>query len=1283
LFKEVKKVINSFRRKQVNVNFNIFSINLIPICISLWLVYFTIDSAELTVSNFEGRIIGIATLENFSVNARVRLYYISFLLFLFLYSVITILLRRLGRFISKTQKNILNIIGFAGIVFLLFITFKFERKHEQVYFAATLQFLLIFLFITLKRPFFLRTSIEVLRQTLKYLLNSNQRSSDLLQVKFHCRRKFYLKLDQLLRILEQPIFISFFYSLWFISYLNKAVGLSIADFKDKIIGIYTINNYTIDVRLGLYLASLLLFLLVLYVVSLLVMKVYMFLTKEQKNIWNTIGFVGIVLFLLNALKIDMMQEQIYFVAFLHVYVTILTLISPDWLKNHSLLYTIITFCLLILIVFMFLGAEILLLFSIKNFILWQILSFCALSILIIYKWFLLRYCNKQILTRKFNRLIILLKPLLFIPLLTPLSDELYLILNNRGIFSIKPIIIYGFMLAFLIILSLILSFRSRNINLKDEAPNAVLTNFYFPVLIVTITFFTNYTPFIPFSQEMFENGNTGLSIQQFYDYGTIPYLENFDVHSLNEQFFSFLYTLFNGFNGTSYQIYNIFMLPTVSSLLMYILLVYVTGSPYSALFLILFFPFIPDQLLPYYNTSILSLVALLNSIKKQTLTAYLLLILSILFNIMWRLDLGFATLLATVIAFTLISLSYKNLKIINLKNLLKACLITLTFGSITLLLVVLYTKGEVLSRLIDIMHMIKSEQTFGFTILAQKKDPSYYMHYFVFPFIILMIVTFSVIKVRKNEILFYPVICVFFLGAFYFSNFQRGLVRHSLVENTDIFISSYVFFIIPSVVFIAKNELSILKKLVIYCFVSFILLYAYKVPWHKNTNEFGKFLTKYENQFSEVEPKQEVISRTYGNYERFRSHEFREIEEFMNNKFGDQATFIDFTNTPMLYFHMHRKSPGYFNQHPLLFHNEYLQNRYLEDLEKHDAPLAIFNSMSQKGGIMSLDNVPNNIRHYLIAEYIYQNYKPLAILNGRACWIKKELASSIINNKKVVYEFNKKNPSKIENDVINTGIIFKEGKQKSFIDLNFRAIPLKFKSDKRYFLQVKTDQQAGTMKAFLKLADRDSIENLSIEAYYSKVKDVYSISIPYHIDLAHLDIRFIFETENLVNIEKVSVIVQDFEEDYASFAYMSQDMRFLPLIWGKYDKAYLDGHIKVQQSQLVQPTTLKPKITLDVPFDPALEKKSGNYIRIRAKNIKGQTTMLALKFGDKNLMRGDYIFALPGDSTTYDFLIRVSSQFNWYNRNNNLLKLEIIDNQEGLVKIEDISILKGDNNLPL
>src|SRR5258706_4133949 len=185
------------------------------------------------------------------------------------------------------------------------------------------------------------------------------------------------------------------------------------------------------------------------------------------------------------------------------------------------------------------------------------------------------------------------------------------------------------------------------------------------------------------------------------------------------------------------------------------------------------------------------------------------------------------------------------------------------------------------------------------------------------------------------------------------------------------------------------------KKNLTYSFVATTALMTLVISRYKSREEElkkgGVYNSVYERikHFPAVEPSKEKINRMTG-AENFAAVNYPEIENFMNKNFLQSESFADFSNTPMLYYYLHRKSPHFFSQSPTSYHSEKLQMKWIKEIEQANSKVILFSSYPDTWYDIT-DGVPNPLRHYIIAEYLFSHYHPGYILNDKTVWLRNDV----------------------------------------------------------------------------------------------------------------------------------------------------------------------------------------------------------------------------------------------------------------------------------------------------
>lgn len=103
----------------------------------------------------------------------------------------------------------------------------------------------------------------------------------------------------------------------------------------------------------------------------------------------------------------------------------------------------------------------------------------------------------------------------------------------------------------------------------------------------------------------------------------------------------------------------------------------------------------------------------------------------------------------------------------------------------------------------------------------------------------------------------------------------------------------------------------------------------------------------------------------------------------------DDQTFVDFANVTSVYMLTDRRRPCYVGQSPSLLTNMYSQECFLREIKEYNCPLAVLGT-TYTSYLQQMGGIPHNLRYHRIAEYIYENYRPLVAFGEIAIWCEKD-----------------------------------------------------------------------------------------------------------------------------------------------------------------------------------------------------------------------------------------------------------------------------------------------------
>ena len=1036
---------------------------------------------------------------------------------------------------------------------------------------------------------------------------------------------------------KYTLFTSLFYSLLLVKSGLLAEDFNLHALPGRMLGIATLQNYDVGARVFLFYKSIAVFLLSFPALNLLTLYFYKkapaLLYTAETRIANYCSLAGVFFLLFEAFgyKLFLSLELVYF---MHKLMIVGLLLKKLFSKTYVLTVYHYTISLILSFSLFFVFSDFAFLFGAEkfpNFLMTTFITCCLLiiGILLLFKY---RPPSPQSVITKWAYA---LAPVMAFPLVSVLADETFLVLKNHKIFlnSNAPVF---FILELL--LGFIIWLRYRKINKGlFISQKTILARHYFPLFIFSWITYAYYNYYFNYTGEVFEAANKYLAIMELKLFGVIPTLEKFNSHLLSDYFFSGIYAFLNGLRGNEIELYDFFSIP-FSYLLYYYLLLYVTRNFYIAAFFILIFPLTQAFLPEPYAFGILAIFALNKLIsQKQSLKSYLFFFAILSFLVLWRIDLGYACFLVMPALLLFYHFFIPGFRI-NWKYMLQA--LAIVSGSVLVFLFVIsaYRHINLFEKFVYTLNYLSSAQTYGYSTLGDQNEASYSMHYYIFPVFVVLLIFLLLFRYKelnrsRNQRLAY--LSFLFMCGFYIMNFNRGLVRHSLFEWIDHFTSTFVYVILAGGIFIFYYYKPQFLKLIFFCAIAFFSLTNYKLP-HTHDSESMLELCIHKVEKYKTTELHKVKSRVKNLPEK-KNDKDQPFIDFINKNTLPEETFIDFSNNPMLYFYTKKITPSYFYQNPACSHNDFLQNRFIEDLKNYKTPYLIFSRIDNEGRD-NLDDVPNTLRHYRLAEYFYQDYSPYTLAGYLRIW--KKNTHTVKALQKTLYFVQKQTGHTIDT-LLKTNI--------------------SLRGDKHYLVRFKvTRKNVCALKATFKTGyDWPRME-------YITEHEAYSIIPPKAKTMS-----LFFEGDVSV-IQEFEVTECDVIPDFYSKAFLVYNFVKLPYIWGTYDKLLEQETLLFKKDVSITLPQYKPYM-FSLPEN--IDKTTGNTLILNCSNSTGivkVVTLLLGHAGDEN--KTTVTFDVMPSTKARRYAIRISSIYKWYSDSIN--RAELITESEG-IHISDIKITKG------
>ncbi|MCW3071177.1 MAG: hypothetical protein JWO44_1067 [Bacteroidetes bacterium] len=1045
------------------------------------------------------------------------------------------------------------------------------------------------------------------------------------------------------------IFVALFYSLWLACKYAQAFDPSLQAFPGRMIGEATLNAYDIGKRIHVFYYSGLIFFFSMAAFSFINWRISLlsshFLSSAEAQIINYTSLAGITFYFFGlwTKSFDSSFELIYCIQ-----KAALTGFALKWLllknkpqsKELSVSFYAIAFVLGFSVFFLLNE------FAVLSgwFPTLDLLVTLFISVVLLLLFAVFKVKNKTGLEscQWLNRLFFLLIPLAVIPVLSFFKDEVYLILNRHEVYYLSPRKLYLF---FLLCVAVIIFLRYKKLQkgtiavLKNNGQLVALR--YLPLLVISLTTYTFYSPFVELSNEMFESGNRFLPLMEFSKFGVVPIFEKFNSHVLSELFFGGLYAFFNGMHSREMYIYEFFY-QVFWAFMVYSFMYRLSRNAYAALFLVLLFPLMDTLLSDYVIISLLAIFMCDKVLREPaSFKNYFLLISCFTFLVLWRIDIGYPAAVAGCAVLLVYRISREQF-VISWKILFKA-LAVLLGGMLALLLAIgWYRDINVFEKLWSGLNYLASAQTYGLTSFGDASKVQYQVQYFVFPLVMLlglggMLVFFKKLNITRSQRFIYA--AFLFMIVYYFVNFQRGLVRHSFIEGHDNGLSSFAFFIFSGSVFLLCYKHSGVSRLVAFVVLATFLLMNYKFPVMTDFQNLYSKTAEKTKTFSAIEPKPGIVRCI--DTSNFEETHFGDFKRLIATHLTEKQTFIDFSNLPMLYYFTGKISPSYFYQNPLTIHNEYLQKKFISGLSQYDAPLIVFSNFPENWWD-NVDGVPNTMRHYRLAEYFYQHYEPFVIVNNLCVWKKTDFKPEWKEN--FIFQYTKTRDSL---EALPERISFrgtrKEGKKYSCYICSDNGVP-----------EIKLATKAGS-----RMIKADLVNPANHMSFYILPDEGAEYSV---------------EIANNKSIRWLTINEADYINDFYSFYPQTDDLKQLPYIWGNYDDS-LSAEKMLADLSPASFSLLENNIKY-FNFNKAIDKTSGNTIFLSLEAGNEEPQLIELLYGSsENGYKGAYKFTVPPGSGERSFAVRISSQYNWYDPSVDYIAL--VSRSAKAITVKKLQLLKA------
>lgn len=571
-----------------------------------------------------------------------------------------------------------------------------------------------------------------------------------------------------------------------------------------------------------------------------------------------------------------------------------------------------------------------------------------------------------------------LLPLALSPLLVFLTIECHFLLQSS-----LPEFPYKKVFSGLLLLFFALTFFLRKRFKSNTA--ALIKRYFAPAALLSFLLQILYQPIISQPNEMFELGNPANAQMRIFSFGEIPFVDFMTSHMFSEQYYGILYHIFYGFDGSLDFLTYSFLYYILSFILAFYFLLRLFGQWIPAILLAFALPYFNLIFSTHLFFTVVAFMACVHAAKFPTTRNFLWIVFTLIALIVWRLDTGVAALFSTVLFLPL--LFFVKRENPPFRAVLSALGISLAVAALAVVAAVLLRSADTIyANFQAALHYVAASQAHGYSALASAYNHQFFIIHFLLPLLAILAVFLGIKKLRRehsDKAGFALKSSIFFFLVF-LTNFPRGLVRHGFLESRDHFYTS-TFYLASALLAVAFcKETKPYIRYSIFCFTAISVVFSVRYfPLPVATSPIERYfaspaLKDFDSELKTAEGRV-VGSKT------FAAETYEDLAAFLDDNLTEEQTFLDFSNSPMLYYYCGREVPSYFAQSLQNTIDDFTQINHLSRLDTSQVPIVVYSHVPPNW-FDATDGVPNAMRYYLISEYIYQNYRPLRTINGYSIW---------------------------------------------------------------------------------------------------------------------------------------------------------------------------------------------------------------------------------------------------------------------------------------------------------
>lgn len=860
--------------------------------------------------------------------------------------------------------------------------------------------------------------------------------------------------------------------------------------------------------------------------------------------------------------------------------------------------------------------------------------------------------KNQILKKKeTNKLLLASLPIVFVPTILSFLLESLNIANVRfDIIYNHPFLIFG------VLIFVAFGLFYYLLNTKKEFNKQIINKYFiaFCLLSYVILIAQPWRFMIP-NKEFFEAANHGIAVDHFFKYGSIPFVENFDAHMLNQQFFSYIYVFFNGYEPWSHSLYILYFY-VLEIIVLFFVFKKVLGDV-TSFFLILCVPILPVILNEFALAGLFALfiIKLLNNPKTKNF--YMFWILGILICL-YKLDVGYGALISGIVIYFIFNKALNNK--FEFKQLVKSAVIVILPLVLLFILLCLVKSINPITRLQEFLLAAMSDQNWGIVKMGNTSNYLFRVSYYILPLLVTSYAFYLFFKIFFQKEFFQKklnnpktvsaIIFFFFFFFFFIFNAQRGIVFHNFEYGNIIRITSTIpmALLFLTLLFNSKNKL---------IYFSVVLLGLFLFLNSTNVDFKNRSYSLLTNSINSGSFHEKFSEMTAFNGTRlkvtFDQSEIKFFKNFLDKSLTKDETYYDFSSTNFYHVLTNRKNPVYVNQSPLMLNGDKAQDFEINYLKEKNISVVL---MPIKNNYWhAISEVYIDFKYYKVAEYIYSNYTPLFrtgsfdvyVLKNKKAYFEAKLKSlgEMVSNASVT-DFNFLNESSINKGNLiventNNQICLKSaGASPFFIGMiDYLRKNNKLKNEN---LPAKLNfkfnaSNTGNIKIYYNLNPTDTFSEDRAKEFPITVSGNNEINM----DFAKIPSEIMVA----VNVESITPQVFQFISDSQSSVNKPEKIDyfigFVPKLWAENSKNDAFSSVKSFKQPMEE-------TTVSIEAKNLNRNKNGVFAFLE---IESETDMTgSIDLSEKNSSKANYSFSILAGK--HQYAIRVSNGFYWWNSTN-------------------------------